>query len=140
MAKNGSGRVLSFTRAATTVVGTVASCHPLGTKAAVEMISPLASTLAEDCRVQCSCRTSLLGRPAWALGFRGVSAARRECAPRNTTISNRAATRVGKAGRLSFSEFMLSPWAIAGPRLQIISVDLGPGIRWITRLLIRFNG
>ena len=33
-AKNGSGRVLSFTSAATTVVGTVTSCQPLGQTAA----------------------------------------------------------------------------------------------------------
>jgi hypothetical protein len=30
MPKNGSGRVLSFTSAETTVAGTAASCHPLG--------------------------------------------------------------------------------------------------------------
>src|SRR5579864_7686921 len=59
MAKKGSGRILSFTSAATTVVGTVTSCHPLGTNCVVEITSPLASTLAEVCRVQPERRASL---------------------------------------------------------------------------------
>src|SRR5271156_1115052 len=103
MAKNGSGRVLSFTRAATTVVGTVASCHPLGTKAAVEMISPLVSTLAEDCSVQFSRRASLSVLAGTVRLDAGVSAARRKCALRNDISNNCAANRVEKAGRFAFA-------------------------------------
>src|SRR5271170_1623071 len=149
MAKNGSGRVLSFTNAATTVVGTVASCHPLGTKAAVEMISPLASTLAEDCSVQCS-RSASLSVLAGAVGLgAGVSAARRKYALRNDIINNCAAKRVGRAGRfafaLTFAEFMLLPCVPSrAPACSIVSMALGRGtmvreLRGITRLLIRFN-
>src|SRR5580700_12098915 len=80
VAKNGSGRVLSLTSAATTVVGTVAMCHPLGTNVGLEMVSPLASTLAEVCRNQWSRRASLAagaaGLEAWG------SAARSRCEPR----------------------------------------------------------
>jgi len=45
MAKNGSGSVLSLTSAATTVVGTLALCHPWGAKPVVERTSPLALDL-----------------------------------------------------------------------------------------------
>src|ERR1039458_4356807 len=108
MAKNGSGRVLSCTSAATTVVGTVAMCHPLGMKAAVETISPLASTLVEDCSVQWSRSSSLsaCGFGADGLDAEG-SAARRNCEPRNEIAKNCANRRVGKAGRLLFAEVML---------------------------------
>src|SRR5580700_1598980 len=147
MAKNGSGRVLSFTRAATTVVGTVASCHPLGTKVAVEMISPLASTLAEDCSVQCSRRASLSVLAGVAGLDAGVSAASRKYALRNDMANNCAAKRVGKAERLAFAfaEFMLLPCVPSRTRAcSIVFVDLDPGtmvreLRGITRLLIRFN-
>src|SRR5579864_5985173 len=81
MAKNGSRRVLSFTRAATTVVGTLALCHPLGIKRGVEMISPLASTLAEDCRVQESPSTNFSEGGLWA-GWEAESA-QRSCEPSN---------------------------------------------------------
>src|ERR1700728_764320 len=142
VAKNGSGRVLSFTKAATTVVGTVASCHPLETKAAVEIISPLASTLADDCSVQCS-RSASLSVCAGAALDAGVSAARRKCAPRNDISNNGAANRAGKSGRVSFAfaEFMLLPWgAVVGTGM--VDHFRGPwsgNLRGITRLLIRFN-
>src|ERR1700731_3764903 len=58
MPNRGSGRVLFSTKAATTVVGTVTSCHPLGENCRLEMTSPLASTLAEVCRDQPSRRAS----------------------------------------------------------------------------------
>ena len=64
MPKRGSGKVLSLTSAATTVVGTVAWCHPLGANCAVEMTSPLASTLAEVCSDQPSLATDSLRRLA----------------------------------------------------------------------------
>src|SRR5580700_10503658 len=143
MPKNGSGRVLSFTRAATTVVGTVASCHPFGTKAAVEMVSPLASALAEDCSVQCS-RSASLSVLAGAAGLdAGVSAAMRKCAHR--IISNCSAKRVEKAGRFAlartFAEFILLPCVPSRARVcSIVFADLDPGtmvreLRGITRLL-----
>ncbi len=142
MAKNGSGRVLSFTRAATTVVGTVASCHPPGTKAAVEMVSPLASTLAEDCRVQWSRRVSLSAGAPGGVGLdAGASAAAgRKCVPTNNTISNCAATRAGKAGRLSFAfaEFMLLPGVPSACR-DVFPRTLVRELRGITLLFIRFN-
>src|ERR1700683_179878 len=75
MAKNGSGRVLSFTRAATTVVGTLASCHPCGLKATVEIISPLDSTCAEDCSVQSSRRTSFSLDVLWLNGLEALGLA-----------------------------------------------------------------
>src|ERR1700733_2208270 len=131
MAKNGSGRVLSLTSAATTVVGTVASCHPWGTKAGVEIISPLPSTLAEDCNVQCSRRASLSGGAGVPGLDVGVFAARTDCALRNET-SNKSANRcLGKARRAV--EFILLPRGLR---------NRGPwsGIRGITCLLIRFNG
>src|SRR5580692_556585 len=126
MAKNGSGRVLSFTRAATTVVGTMASCHPLGTKVGVEMISPLASTLADDCRVQCSRRASFSVLAGAVRLDARVSAARRKCALRNEIVNNCAANRVGKVGRLAvaFAEFIVLPCV---PSRSIVSVDVGPG-------------
>src|SRR5208282_2072971 len=58
IAKNGSGRVLSFTSAATTVAGTVTLCQPSGAKFMLEMTSPLASTLTEDWSLQSSRRAS----------------------------------------------------------------------------------
>src|SRR6266567_3772643 len=72
MPNRGSGKVLSFTSAATTVVGTVAACHPLGTNRALEMTSPLASTLADVCRDHPSRSASLvsmarfIGAACWA--------------------------------------------------------------------------
>src|SRR6202045_2412775 len=67
MLKKGSGSVLSSTSAATTVVGTVAWCQPLGTNFAVEMASPLASTFREVCNLQPSRSGSLFG-PALPAG------------------------------------------------------------------------
>src|ERR1700745_816191 len=67
----GSGSDLSLTRAATTVLGMAAVCHPLGTNAGVEITSPLASTFAEVCKVQPSRSISLLS----AAGFSAVAAA-----------------------------------------------------------------
>src|ERR1700733_7425343 len=66
MPNNGSGKVLSLTRAATTVVGTVASCHPLGENCGVDITSPLASTLADVCSVQPSCSINLSDDFSWA--------------------------------------------------------------------------
>src|SRR6202167_1198533 len=141
MAKNGSGRVLSFTSAATTVVGTVASCHPCGTKAEVAMVSPLASILVEDCSVQWSRRTNLSACGFEPAGLEAMwSAPRTRCEARNDITNKCARRRLGKAGRDSLANFMLLPCA---PKLeracQCVSADLGPGTRWITRLLIRFN-
>src|ERR1700685_191734 len=59
MPGKGSGRVLSFTSAATTVVGTVISCQSLAENSGVEMTSPETSTLLEDCRSQPSRRGCL---------------------------------------------------------------------------------
>src|SRR5579863_5295288 len=86
MAKNGSGRVLSFTRAATTVVGTLALCHPLGMKRGVEMISPLASTLAEDCRAQESPSNNFSEGGLWA--GREAESAQMSCEPSNNSTQN----------------------------------------------------
>src|SRR5215813_11822294 len=94
MAKNGSGKVLSFTSAATTVVGTVTSCHPFGANPGVEMASPLASTLAEVCRVQPEFRVSLFSA-GWVAG-----AAVFCCAERNGTKRNEARTKEIPAHRL----------------------------------------
>src|SRR5579864_9340787 len=95
--KRGSGKVLSFTSAATTVVGTVASCQPLGTNFGVEMISPLAFTLVEVCSVQPSCRGSVASGAALAGGV--VWASRDES--RKTWIR----IKRGRASRLP--EFMV---------------------------------
>ncbi len=138
MAKNGSGRVLSFTRAATTVVGTVTSCHPLGTKAGVEMISPLASTLAEDCSVQWSRRASWSGvrrGPVW----------RRECRrPREGAEKRKSKQQQlcqqasGEGWRLS--GIHVAPFACGwSTRCRSHPRTLVRELRGITRLLIRFN-
>src|ERR1700723_3074031 len=81
------------------------------------MISPLASTLADDCSAQCSRRDSLSACAVGAAALdAGVSAARRRCTPRNDSSNNLAANRVGKGGRPSFAfaEFMLLLGAVAG--------------------------
>src|SRR5580704_1843654 len=91
------------------------------------MISPLASTLAEDCRAQCSRRASLSVCAVGAAGLdAGVSAARRRCTPRKDISNNWAANRAGKSGRPSFAfaEFMLLPWVPSRAR-SIVSGDLG---------------
>src|SRR5258708_3640422 len=109
MAKNGSGRVLSLTRAATTVVGTVTSCQLLGMKPREAMTSPLATTLAEVCIVQWSRRNSC---PPEAFGVfaldAGVSAARRICEPRNEMQRNCANRGIMNVKRLP--DFM---WLLA---------------------------
>ena len=59
MPKAGSGYTFCFTRAATTVVGTVTAYHPVGWKRGVESTSPRCCTLAEDCSVHPSRKESL---------------------------------------------------------------------------------
>src|SRR6202035_1552558 len=70
MPKRGSGSVLSLTSAATTVVGTLTARHPLGENCCVEMTSPFASTLADVCSVQPSCKASFVSSVRFAgVGF-----------------------------------------------------------------------
>src|ERR1700688_1138726 len=116
VAKNGSGRVLSFTRAATTVVGTVMLCHPFGMKPGVETTSPLVSTLAEDCSVQESRRTSFSECGSLSAGL-DASVARRRCDPRDMSTKKCAKRNVGKVSR--FVEFINLPLpAITGNKLE----------------------
>src|SRR4051812_4341140 len=72
MPGKGSGRVLSFTKAATTVLGMVAVCQPFGANVGVEMTSPLASTLAEVCSAQPSCSISLVSPVGFIAGLAGA--------------------------------------------------------------------
>src|ERR1700680_1602184 len=99
MPKRGSGSVLSFTSAATTVVGTLTACHPLVENSGVEMTSPLASTLADVCSVHPSCRASFVSSVRLAcVGFW----ARRDETGKNWTRTNRVT-----ASRLA--EFIVLP-------------------------------
>ena len=103
MPKNGSGRALSFTSAATTVVGTVASCHPLGENCGVEMTSPLASTLAEVCSVQPSCRTRR---------FSGEDFESADCASRGSVMKSCARKKNGKTRRMREVMVLLRIWCV----------------------------
>src|SRR5260370_13291282 len=107
---NGSESVLSLTSDDTTVVGTVALCQPVGTKAAVEMVSPLASTLEEDCNVQWSRRRSLAAGATGPDGLGAVrSAARRQCEPRIEITNHRARMCSEKNARFFVAEFIVLP-------------------------------
>jgi hypothetical protein len=141
MPKRGSGKVLSLTSAATTVVGTVTSCHPLGENCGVEMTSPLASTLAEVCRDQPWRRVSL--PPAarsnasvlpWTLA--GMAGCVLSWAKSDEARRNRA--RTTKMTAICLPEFMVL-LSIAG-RVSWGSsgAQKCPG-EWITLILIRFN-
>src|SRR5437868_11234259 len=68
MPNSGSGYSFSFTRAATTVVGTVTLCHPAGWKREAEITSPPCGTLAEDCSVQPSRKESFDSGWEWRTG------------------------------------------------------------------------
>src|SRR5208282_2206239 len=81
MPKKGSGNVLSFTSAATTVVGTVALCQPFGEKSSAEIVAPLASTFVEDCRDHESRRRSLSASElCWSVE---AAFAASKCKPKN---------------------------------------------------------
>src|SRR5665811_1324889 len=129
MPKRGSAKVLSFTSAATTVVGTVASCHPLGTNCAVEMTSPLASTLAEVCRDQPAPRVTLASAACFICA---VSWAKRNEARRNWVRTKREiASRL-----LEFMTLLINGgsclWSVRGKFAKCPR-------EWITFILIRFN-
>jgi len=130
---------LSFTRAATTVVGTLALCHPLGMKRGVEMISPLASTLAEDCRVQESLSSNFSERGLWA-GWEAESA-QRGCVPRNKSTENFVIKSRDRIHR--FAIFIRLPLLIdflpVSGTADVSRANSIREIRGITRLLIRFN-
>jgi len=135
MPKSGSGRVLSFTNAATTVVGTVASCHPLATNCGVEMTSPLASTLAEVCRDQPSRSGSLASGSGFAVD---VSWPRREEASTDANTKRERASRMREFMVLLINVLLVICRSLRWRRDErLLAGNLSA--EWISLLLIRFN-
>src|ERR1700719_713200 len=128
MPNRGSGRVLFPTNAATTVVGTVTSCHPLGENCGVQMTSPLASTLAEVCRDQPSRNAIFVSEACvWLVFWARSSVTRRNWAERKSMTARR------------WLKFMvLLSIAVRAHRISLGHLaEMSP--EWITLLLIRFN-